>query len=118
MRSSVTKSGTPRGIFAKTFNGSCALVGSGHSLRCGADWGGTIDSVDAYESVWRVNRYPRHFHKAFWKKCGARTTFGAGTSCSGHSVFKGQTITCLGTWTEVRANALKHLPHFGLGTGH
>ena len=30
----------------------CAVVGSGHSLRCGSPWGGTIDSYDA---VFRVN---------------------------------------------------------------
>jgi len=31
----------------------CAVVGSGHALRCGSPWGGTIDSYDA---VFRVNK--------------------------------------------------------------
>ena len=48
----------------------CAVVGAGHSLRCGLNhWPRLIDS-EHYDAVWRANAYPRHTSMA-----GTRTDF-------------------------------------------
>ena len=52
----------------------CAVVGSGHALRCGSPWGGTIDSYDA---VFRVNKVQLQTENrnAYSCKVGARVDF-------------------------------------------
>lgn len=53
----------------------CAVVGSGHSLRCGSAWGAIIDSYDA---VFRVNKVQLHTgtRTAYACNVGARVDFG------------------------------------------
>jgi len=73
---------------------SCAVVVSGHSLRCGADWGDAINDHRVYGSVWRVNRFPLQFASKFHKKTGNRTTYGYGEKCGRKSV---PDASCLGS---------------------
>ena len=55
--------------------GRCAVVASGHSLRCGASWASAIDNRSLYDAVFRANVYPRTARDAAIG--GARTDFAA-----------------------------------------
>ena len=54
----------------------CAIVNSGHTTRCGANWGAVIDG-GGYEAVFRTNDHLFHHAKRFPLGCrwGTRTDF-------------------------------------------
>jgi len=54
---------------------SCAVVGSGHTLRCGAEWGAFLDDPAAYSSIWRTTRPPLTAENHVKSKAGRRTTY-------------------------------------------
>ena len=71
----------------------CAVVASGHSLRCGGPWAAAIDNRTLYDAVFRANFYPKAARDAIIG--GTRTDFAAEPNherCLGH---KPAAATCL-----------------------
>jgi len=55
----------------------CAVVGSGHTLRCGSQWGPVIDSRGGFDAVFRVNKvqFAPWTRSDYLCRSGVRTDF-------------------------------------------